>query len=102
MSLRVDRDLPLSGGASSGTELVRARSARTGGDRDVEPADGAGAVRCDWTHGSKYQSDLSGPFQAIPGVWRGAACGRAAAARTDGSRTERTAVCRMRPLYGRR
>jgi glutathione S-transferase len=35
---------------------------------NVEPADGTGAVRRNRTHGSKYEFDLSGPFQAIPGL----------------------------------
>src|SRR5215469_18033263 len=58
MSLRVGRHLPVSGGASSQAEPFGARSPRTGGDREVEPAYGAGTVRCHRTHGSKYQSDL--------------------------------------------
>ena len=48
--------------------LFGLRPARTGADRDVEPADGTGAVRRNRTHGSKYEFTLSGPFQAIPGL----------------------------------
>src|SRR5215475_3978347 len=81
---------------------VRARLARAGADRDVEPADGTGAVRRNRTHGSKYEPNLSRSFQAIPGLWRSAACGRPSTTRTDGSRAERTAVCRWRPFHYRR
>src|SRR5215831_19183994 len=42
--------------------------ARTGADRDVEPADGTGAVCGNRTHDSKYESNLSGSLQAIPGL----------------------------------
>src|SRR5499433_1174466 len=68
--LRVGRHLPVSGGASPRAEPFGARSPRTGGDREVEPAYGAGTVRCHRTHGSKYQSDLPRAFQAIPGLRR--------------------------------
>src|SRR5262249_35215172 len=59
ISRRVGRDLPLSGGAPSRAKPVRARLARAGADRDVEPADGTGAVRRNRTHGSKYEPNLS-------------------------------------------
>src|SRR5262245_27532515 len=90
------------GGASSRAKPVRARLARAGADRDVEPADGTGAVRRYRTHSSKYEPDLSRSFQAIPGLRRSAACGRPSTTRTDGSRAERTAVCRWRPFHDRR
>jgi Glutathione S-transferase, N-terminal domain len=82
--------------------LLGARSPRTGGDREVEPADGAGTVRCHRTHGSKYQSDLPRPFQAIPGLRRSSAYSCLSAPRTDGSRPERTPVHRGGPLHNRR
>src|SRR5215813_13914090 len=102
MSLRVGRHLPVSGGASPRAEPFGARSPRTGGDREVEPAYGAGTVRCHRTHGSKYQSDLPRPFQAISGLRRSSAHGGLSAPRTDGSRAERTPVRRGGPLHNRR
>src|SRR5262249_59487530 len=84
VSRRVGRDLPLPGGASSRAKLVRARPTRTSADRDVEPAHGIGAIRGNRTDGSKYEFDLSGPFQAIPRLRRNAAWGRASTTRTDG------------------
>src|SRR5262249_45573689 len=94
--------LPVSGGPSTRAKPFGARSPRTGGDREVEPADGARTVRCHRTHGSKYQSDLSRPFQAIPGLRRSSAYGRSSAPGTDGSRAERTPVRRGGPLHNRR
>ena len=79
---------PLKGRPGARTTVPQTLSARA--DEVVE------------THDSKYQSDLSRPFQAIPGLWRSSAYGRSSASRTDGSRAERTPVRRGGPLHNRR
>jgi glutathione S-transferase len=56
-------------------------------------------IGCDRAHFSKYQSDLSRTFQAIPGIRRSAASGGLSASRADGSRVGRTSIRCRRPFH---
>src|SRR6516165_7098360 len=102
MPLGVGRDLPISGGASPRAESSGTRSARAGGDREMEPPDGTGTVCGNRAHDSEYQSDLCRPLQAISRLRRNAACGCLSAPGKDGSRAERKRVRRRRSLHHRR